>query len=128
MPKEIYPSSYLCDCGYQSDFFENMVKEMKQESFRRPQRLGSDDGKHVVVFKGGEMAAMWCPDVGRDIAANAPSQRIAHQRRVRKGQRWRKDEMTERWRTCRQSINRGLTRGSDSICPTRTSRWRGNWG
>ena len=27
MPKEIYPSSYLCDCGHQSDFFENTIKE-----------------------------------------------------------------------------------------------------
>ncbi len=84
MPEEIYPSSYRCDCGYQSDFCENTVTEMKQASSRRPQRLGSDDGKHVVVFNGGEMTAVWCPNVGMDIPANMPSQRIAPPRRVRK--------------------------------------------
>jgi hypothetical protein len=25
MPKEIFPSSFECDCGHQSDFFENTV-------------------------------------------------------------------------------------------------------
>ncbi|MFZ2631117.1 MAG: hypothetical protein WA081_22780 [Desulfosalsimonadaceae bacterium] len=84
MPEEIFPSSYRCDCGYQSDFCENTIKEMKQASIRSPQRLGSDDGKHVVVFNGGAMTAIWCPDVGKDIPANKPSQRIAHPQRVRK--------------------------------------------
>ncbi len=28
MPKEIFPSSFECDCGYQSHFFENTTKEM----------------------------------------------------------------------------------------------------
>jgi hypothetical protein len=84
MPEEIYPSSYLCDCGYQCDFCENTITEMKQTSSRRPQRLRSDDGKHVVVFKGGEMTAMWCPNVGKDIPANKPSQRTAPPRWVRK--------------------------------------------
>jgi Cft2 family RNA processing exonuclease len=84
MPKEIYPSSYLCDCGYQSDFCENTVTEMKQASMRRQQRLGSDDGKHVVVFNGGEMTAVWCPKLCKDIPANKPSQRIARPPRVRK--------------------------------------------
>ena len=86
MPKEIFPSSYRCDCGYQSDFCENTITEMKRVSIRRPQRLGSDDGEHIVVFNGGEgeMTAMWCPKFGKDIPANKPSQRIAHPRRVRK--------------------------------------------
>ena len=70
MPKEIYPSSYLCDCGYQSDFFENTVKEMKQASLKMTQRIGSDDGKHLIVFKGGEMTAIWCPKVGKEIPSN----------------------------------------------------------
>ena len=84
MPKEIFPSSYRCDCGYQSDHFENTIRELKQMSIRSQQRLGSDDGEHVVVFSGGEMTAMWCPKVGKDIPANKPSQRIAQPRRVRK--------------------------------------------
>ncbi len=27
MPKEIFPSSYVCDCGHESHFFENTVKD-----------------------------------------------------------------------------------------------------
>jgi hypothetical protein len=61
MAKEICPSSYVCDCGYQCDFFENTVREMKQLSARRPQRLGADDGRHVVVFDQGRMVDLICP-------------------------------------------------------------------
>ena len=67
MPKELYPSSYLCDCGYEADFFESTVREMNQASIRRPQRLGADDEEHVIVFERGEFTAMWCPKVEKDI-------------------------------------------------------------
>ena len=30
VPKEIFPSSYECDCGYVAHFFENTVKEVKK--------------------------------------------------------------------------------------------------
>jgi hypothetical protein len=74
VPKEIFPSSYRCDCGYQTDHFENTIRELKQMSMRRPQRLGSNDGEHAVVFSSGKMTAMWCPKVGKDIPANEPPQ------------------------------------------------------
>ena len=32
MPKEIFPSSFECDCGHQSDFFENTIREMRAMS------------------------------------------------------------------------------------------------
>ncbi len=64
MPKEIFPSSYVCDCGYVSHHFENTIKEMKRLSLKRMQRLGSDDGAHVIIFDGGEMTAMSCPQLG----------------------------------------------------------------
>ena len=35
MPKEIFPSSFECDCGHQSDFFENTVREMKAMSQKK---------------------------------------------------------------------------------------------
>jgi len=35
MPKEIFFSSYLCDCGHQIDFSENTVSEVKQKSKRK---------------------------------------------------------------------------------------------
>ena len=84
MPEEICPFSYRCDCGYQSDHFENTISELKRMSVKRPQRLGSADGEHTIIFSGGKMAAMWCPKAGKEIPANKPSQLIAHPRRVRK--------------------------------------------
>jgi hypothetical protein len=35
MPKEIFPSSYECDCGHQSHFFESTVRAMKALSRKR---------------------------------------------------------------------------------------------
>jgi hypothetical protein len=68
MPKEISFSSFLCDCGYQIDFSENTVREVKQKSKRKRQWLMEtcDDPakEHVVVFEGGEMVDVLCPDDG----------------------------------------------------------------
>jgi hypothetical protein len=84
MPREIYPSSYVGDCGYQSDHFENTITELKRFSMRRPQRLGSEDGAHTIAFDGGKMVAVWCPKVGKEIAANQEVHSIPHPPRVRK--------------------------------------------
>ncbi len=73
MPEEIHPSSYRCDCGFQSDHFEGTIRELKQLSRRGPQRLGADDSKQVIVFSGGRMTARWCPQVGRDLPADEPT-------------------------------------------------------
>ena len=43
MPKEIFPSSYECDCGHQSHFFENTIREMKALSRRKEARLVDSD-------------------------------------------------------------------------------------
>jgi hypothetical protein len=32
MPKEIFPSSYECDCGHRLDFCENTIREIKAMS------------------------------------------------------------------------------------------------
>ncbi len=61
MPKELFPSSYECDCGHQLDFCENTVNEMKRMSMRKKQYLGGSDG-HKVVFFQGEMVDMICPN------------------------------------------------------------------
>jgi len=61
MAKEIFPSSYLCDCGYRCDFFENTVREIKQLSMRRRQRIGADDNQHEVVFERERMVNVICP-------------------------------------------------------------------
>ncbi len=69
MPKEIFFSSYLCDCGHQIDFSENTVSEVKHKSKRKRQWLieTCDDParEHVVVFDGGEMVDILCSDEGR---------------------------------------------------------------
>ena len=65
MPKELVPSSYECDCGHISDFFENTVRECKRESHRKKVHL-IDDGKpeHTIIFYKGEMVDIVCPKQG----------------------------------------------------------------
>ncbi len=62
MPKEIYPSSYVCDCGHQSDFFENTIKEIKAQSYKRKVYLGdSAPDEHTIVLYQGKMVNVLCP-------------------------------------------------------------------
>jgi hypothetical protein len=62
MPKEIVPSSYECDCGHVSDFFENTVRGCKKKSQRKEIHL-YDDGEpeHIIIFYQGEMVDIICP-------------------------------------------------------------------
>ncbi len=66
MPKEIYPSAYLCDCGFVCDFFENTVREIKKASNKRRQYLIADDGMHEVVFCEGGMVDVICPKLSKE--------------------------------------------------------------
>lgn len=61
MVKEIYPSSYECACGYQLDFCERTIRDIKRMSERKQQRLMADDEKHVVVFAQGRAVDIQCP-------------------------------------------------------------------
>lgn len=61
MPKEIYPSLYICDCGYRCDFSESTVSEVKAASMKRKQTLIADDSQHEVIFDHGVMIAVRCP-------------------------------------------------------------------
>ncbi len=70
MPKEIFPSSYECDCGHQVHFCENTVREMKRISFRGRPRIGEGDDRHAVIFHNGRMVGMYCPKRDADIAAS----------------------------------------------------------
>jgi hypothetical protein len=69
MPKEIYPSSYACDCGHQLHFCENTIREMKEISYRRRAGIGEGDDRHAVVFHKGEMVAIFCPKINAEIPA-----------------------------------------------------------
>jgi hypothetical protein len=62
MPKEIFPSSYLCDCGHQSDFFENTIREAKAMSQKKKVHLAdSAPEEHTIVFYRGKMVEIQCP-------------------------------------------------------------------
>lgn len=63
MPKELYSSSYECDCGHRSHFAEDTVREVKETSHRKPVLLGDDDEKHMIVFKNGMMSEILCPNI-----------------------------------------------------------------
>jgi hypothetical protein len=63
MPREIFPSSYLCDCGHQSDFFENTIREIKAMSRKKKVHLGdSGTPEHTIVFYQGDMIDILCPN------------------------------------------------------------------
>jgi hypothetical protein len=42
MPKEIFPSSFECDCGHQSDFAERIVRDMRAMSQKKGIHLKRD--------------------------------------------------------------------------------------
>ncbi len=51
--KEVFPSSFECDCDNESHLFKNTVRNMKRMSKKKRVRLG-DDYKHTIVFYKGE--------------------------------------------------------------------------
>ena len=67
MPKEIFPSSFECDCGHQSDFSENTVREMKTMSQKKKVYLAdSAPEEHTIVFYRGKMVEIQCPKQPQD--------------------------------------------------------------
>lgn len=65
MAREIFPSSYECDCGHESHFSERTVREMKADSYRGPERIAdSERDEHMIVFHHGRMVEIICPKLG----------------------------------------------------------------
>jgi hypothetical protein len=62
MATEIFPSSYICDCGHEAHFFENTICEMKRLSLRKKVSIGDDD--HGMVFHKGKAIETICPHRG----------------------------------------------------------------
>lgn len=51
MAIEVFPSSFYCDCGHKSYFFENTVSEMEKMSIHKRVTLGDGgDNEHTIVF------------------------------------------------------------------------------
>src|SRR5947209_5118641 len=62
MPKDIFPSSFECDCGHQSDFSERTVRDIKAMSQKKKVYLAdSAPEEHTIVFYRGKMVAIQCP-------------------------------------------------------------------
>ncbi|MDJ0719931.1 MAG: hypothetical protein QNJ54_37885 [Prochloraceae cyanobacterium] len=72
MAQELFPSSFKCDCGHESHFFENTVKEMKRMSQNKKVRLGDDsaDNHHTIVFYRGQVIHVICPNLGECIISD----------------------------------------------------------
>jgi len=70
MPKEIFPSSFECDCGHRSDFCEGTVQEMRRMSRDKEVRLGDGPGpdEHVIVFRGEKMVDTHRPRQGKKVS------------------------------------------------------------
>lgn len=84
MPKEIFPSSYVCDCGKESHHFENTIREIKEKSRRKRQTLIADDGEHEIIFDHGDMVAMYCPKEQREIPVIDRAKGAARPQRTRR--------------------------------------------
>lgn len=63
MAKKIFPSSYVCDCGHELDFFEKTIWEIQRMSARKKVHLG--DADHIIVFYRGEAIEILCPKLNR---------------------------------------------------------------
>jgi hypothetical protein len=79
MPKEIFPSSYECDCGHQSHFFENTIREAKAMSYKKKVYLGdSASDEHTIVFYKGKMVDIICPKEKIECQSDKKGGSIAH--------------------------------------------------
>jgi hypothetical protein len=62
MAIEMFSSSFYCDCGHKSYFFENTVSEMEKMSRTKLVTLSdSEDNKHKIVFFKGKAIEIVCP-------------------------------------------------------------------
>jgi len=68
MARLLFPSSFECDCGHQSQFSENTVREIRADCQRRRKPIQLWDSApedHGFEFEAGRATAMICPKLGR---------------------------------------------------------------
>ena len=88
MPKEIFPSSFECDCGHQSHFFENTVRELKAMSQKKKVYLGDAAAEeHIIVFYRGKLVEIQCPKQSQSHATkkNTPKSTPSTRRGTTRG-------------------------------------------
>ena len=88
MPKEIFPSSFECDCGHQSDFSERTVREIKTMSQKKKVYLAdSAPEEHTIVFHRGKLVEIQCPKQSQSHATkeNTPTSTPSTKRTTPRG-------------------------------------------
>ena len=88
MPKEIFPSSFECDCGHQSDFSEQTVRELKTMSQKKKVYLAdSAPEEHTIVFHRGKLVEIQCPKQAQrhDTKQSAPTSKPSTKRTTTRG-------------------------------------------
>lgn len=68
MAIKLYPSSFRCDCGHESHFFENTITDMEKLSRSKKVTLtDGEDNKHTIVFFQGKAIEIICSQFGKCI-------------------------------------------------------------
>ena len=83
MARQLFPSSFACDCGHQSHFFENTVREMEAYTERRRKPghlLDSESEEHAIVFENGRATAVTGPTACTTGLSMADSQLTSQNR------------------------------------------------
>ena len=88
MPKEIFPSSFACDCGHQSDFAERIVRDMRAMSQQKKVYLrDAAPEEHTIVFYRGKLVEIQCPkqSPSPDTKHSAPKSKPRTRRTTTRG-------------------------------------------
>jgi hypothetical protein len=88
MPKEIFPSSFECECGHQSHFSERTVRELKAMSQKKQVYLGdAAPEEHTIVLYRGKMVEIQCPKhpQSRDTKSSPPKSKSSKRRPTKQG-------------------------------------------
>jgi hypothetical protein len=88
MPKEIFPLSFECDCGHQSDFAERIVRDMRAMSRQKKVYLrDAAPEEHTIVFYRGKLVEIQCPKQSQSHATkqNTPKRKPSTRRTTTRG-------------------------------------------
>src|SRR5215468_2753855 len=88
MPKEIFPSSFQCDCGHQSDFAERIVRDLRAMSQQKKVYLrDAAPEEHTIVFYRGTMVEIQCPKQAQryETKSSAPRSKPRAKRATTRG-------------------------------------------
>jgi hypothetical protein len=81
VPKEIFESSYECDCGHQSHFCVSTVWEVKATSMKKTVHLlDPEREEHTIVFYKGKMVDILCPKAEQKSSIRRTAKKRAKRR------------------------------------------------